>query len=475
MVRQQPLQKLVRASMMQTEMHGDGKGRSSIISRGCSSMTCRRAYPIRTERSRPIPCLVKPGEICHDRDRANHPKRRINLRLVRPRGCRLTGMKDSSDWSAVVDCVAASVLIFDKTGRLISSNPAARDRLGTLGRIAEPNQFAAILAPTAEDDANQVLAALGANKSPQVFTALVADRAGQERPMRWTVARAIFSGSAAILVATGHDQPLENEIPRSESLDLRAIIDAVPVPIVLTRVSDGTIRYVNQATSQRIGITTEQFIGRRSPDFYANPAQRSEILARIKRDGHVDAIEIEFKDHTGRTFPALLSSCVMPIQGEAVLLSCIYDIAELKATERARSDSEARYRILAEKAQVGIVHLDASWNCTYANPAACRMLEVAEMPQIVGRSMIEFSTPESVPTIVQHRERRIRGESSSYEIDIVGSRGGRRSLLVSAAPLLGADGTLVGSLATYTDITELKDTHRALVRASERAEAASRA
>ncbi|MSO71911.1 MAG: PAS domain-containing protein [Alphaproteobacteria bacterium] len=101
-------------------------------------------------------------------------------------------------------------------------------------------------------------------------------------------------------------------------------------------------------------------------------------------------------------FDALLSVRMLRVHGEPSLLSCIYDITDFKRIERAKRDSDARYRILTESAEVGISQLDAAWRCVYANPALCRILEVTDHIEI-GDGIADFAVEDSKARIRAER------------------------------------------------------------------------
>jgi PAS domain S-box-containing protein len=383
-------------------------------------------------------------------------------------------MNDLASLTLILDGVDAAVLLFTAEGQFIAMNKAAEARRGTRARMLGDAGFAALLAPGDVQVGAGVLAALQAGRSPQSFVARSGPAAGAAGWTSWTAVRLQSAIGPAEIVVTGRDG-LAGEAAATDELSLGAIINAVPVPLVVTRVRDGYIHYINEAAARRFDIPADRTASRYAPDFYLDPAARQETLARIKREGHLDAFELELKDAGRVPFTALVSSRILQIGDEPALLSCIYDITEIKRIEQARHESETRYRTLAENALVGIAQLDEAWNCVYANPALRRMLEVGDDYDMSGHWLSDFATPESRERMIAQRVPRPGGPSAAYEIDIVGQRGTKRTLLVAAAMLRGPNGQVAGSLSSYTDITELKHAERELTRATVQAEAANRA
>ena len=129
--------------------------------------------------------------------------------------------------------------------------------------------------------------------------------------------------------------------------------------------------------------------------------------------------------------------------------------ARLEA-ETAASASETRYNTLAELSTAGIWQIDRAGNTFYINKSMCDMLEVGGPAELAGHTYHGFFTPESLAVMATEHAKREAGEASNYEVELIGRRCGRRSLLVSGTPLLDKGGNLLGLLGTFQDITERK-------------------
>src|SRR5262249_15379043 len=80
-------------------------------------------------------------------------------------------------------------------------------------------------------------------------------------------------------------QVSERETARGESLQLqgiRSIIDSSPVPLVLTRLDDAEVRYVNLRACELFEIPIDQMIGKRAPDFYVEPGDRLAFITELR-------------------------------------------------------------------------------------------------------------------------------------------------------------------------------------------------
>ncbi|MHB8765346.1 MAG: PAS domain-containing sensor histidine kinase [Deferrisomatales bacterium] len=133
-----------------------------------------------------------------------------------------------------------------------------------------------------------------------------------------------------------------------------------------------------------------------------------------------------------------------------------HDVTERRAAEAALKAGEARFRALAEHSQAGIWQLGPDEETLYANPAMCRLLEVEDPDEVRRFPLDSFFSPASAARIAAETPARRRGESATYEVELIGRRGTRRATMLSAAPLLGEDGGFRGTMGTFVDITDLR-------------------
>jgi PAS domain S-box-containing protein len=99
-------------------------------------------------------------------------------------------------------------------------------------------------------------------------------------------------------------------------------------------------------------------------------------------------------------------------------------------------------------------NVDTDGRTLYANPAMCRLLEVAGPEELAGHHYHEFYTPESVEVVRAEYDKRLQGVSSTYEVHLIGRRGTRRDAILSGSPVLGPDGKLLSLIGTFIDVTE---------------------
>lgn len=124
----------------------------------------------------------------------------------------------------------------------------------------------------------------------------------------------------------------EQALRKSEKR-FRVITEASPVPLVITRRSDGKILYANPRVGPALGLQADESIGRSITDFYKDASGREERLAGLDRDGYVRDNEIEMRKADGSPISTIHSLQVVEYQGEEAVLGGFYDITHRKHLE----------------------------------------------------------------------------------------------------------------------------------------------
>jgi diguanylate cyclase (GGDEF)-like protein/PAS domain S-box-containing protein len=116
---------------------------------------------------------------------------------------------------------------------------------------------------------------------------------------------------------------------------LRLIVETTPVPLVLTRVGDDKLIYVNKLTLELFHIPPEMnVIGLPASDFWADPAGREKMKAALAEGkGYMANVEARLKRPNGTWFWAQLSAASTEFKGEPVLLVSVEDITRRKELE----------------------------------------------------------------------------------------------------------------------------------------------
>lgn len=123
-------------------------------------------------------------------------------------------------------------------------------------------------------------------------------------------------------------------LKQSEEM-FRTIAEATPVPVLISRLEDGTILYANSAASTAFGIPLEDFLNQSTLDFYHDPRDRQTLLDTVECDGCVQNAELLYKRADGSLFWVAISLRRLTFNGESTLLTALYDITQRKLEEEA--------------------------------------------------------------------------------------------------------------------------------------------
>lgn len=131
---------------------------------------------------------------------------------------------------------------------------------------------------------------------------------------------------------------------RESEEQFRAIASATPVPVLVSRLSDGLILYANAQLASLLNIPLEELIGRSTPDFYLNAGDRPKVLDALAQDGFLQNYELHCQKSDGTPFWATISVQPLLFNGQPTALCALYDLTQRKQAEQTLQESEKRLR-----------------------------------------------------------------------------------------------------------------------------------
>jgi len=239
---------------------------------------------------------------------------------------------------------------------------------------------------------------------------------------------------------------------------LTDIGNLLPLSLVVTRKTDGTLLYANDTFRETFGLPPGTGSGLRSTSFYMDRKDREDLLAGLEGRGMLRDRVVELRRWDETPFPAAVSMRLVRFAGEDALVSTVHDLTLLREAEEAKVASHRHFRELLEAVANAVVVVDDDGKVGFVNRAAVRVFGYAES-EIVGLP-VEVLVPGAVREdhVVHCRRFHTAGEGramgSGLEIEGVHRDGRRIPIDVSLRPVSSNGSRLV--VCTVRDLTEQK-------------------
>jgi len=228
--------------------------------------------------------------------------------------------------------------------------------------------------------------------------------------------------------------------------------------IVHTHDLEGNFTSVNPAGCRVYGYTTEEILRLNiaeivDPDYL--PLAQQKIREELGNSEQSGPYELLTHTKDGKPVWVEVNTRLLRRDGQPVRVHSIArDITERKraeqAVQRLMDFNEGIIQNMAE----AIVVTDPQGEIAFANPA-CAVLLGCTVEELVGLPWTRIVPQDQHGNVEAADERRARGETDHYELEVMRQDGERVPVLISGGPRFQA-GEHTGTLAVFTDITELK-------------------
>lgn len=254
----------------------------------------------------------------------------------------------------------------------------------------------------------------------------------------------------------------ENQITRAELEQER---DISPIGIsVLT--AEGKLRYVNARASEMMGLPLAQIIGRdhdapewRITDHEGRPILPDQLpfarAARLKRPVYGSTCAIEKPDGTRVLLEINAAPLLNPDGGLHEVVVTFADVTESEGIRADLHRSNQYLRTLIESSPLGILSFSMDGSLLNTNPAARRILDLADDADLNGSTVFERVVDTTELRRLQARV--ASGETiTGVETQWMRQDGEIIDLAVSAGPHFNRSGQIVGGIILLQDISERK-------------------
>ena len=189
----------------------------------------------------------------------------------------------------------------------------------------------------------------------------------------------------------------ENALKDSEER-FRALSEASPVIISVTRVSDGIVLYVNKSYSASLGYKQEDLIGKPALDLYFDPAERKALIDKLNAQGFLQNYEVRVKKADGTPFWVSSFVRFITFGGERAVMGASLDITERKKTENNINRLNRELQAIRQCDQA-IVH---SGDEMTLFTDVCRILCTTAGYSLAWIGSVEYDEVKSIRPLVWH-------------------------------------------------------------------------
>jgi len=243
---------------------------------------------------------------------------------------------------------------------------------------------------------------------------------------------------------------------READLRYRSLFDGISIALYRST-PEGRFIDSNPALRQLLGYSSLAAL-QAVPvaENYADPADRPRWQALMDQAGLVRDFEVRYRRRDGTViWVRETARVVRGSDGRAMYYEgSLEDITERREAERAREQSERRFRALVEHSADGIALVSAEAVVTYASPSVTRILGFTP-EELAGRNGFELVHPEDLALAQETSARLVRepGAARSVGIRVRHKDGGWRILEGTASSLL-RDPSVGAIVVNFRDVSE---------------------
>jgi PAS domain S-box-containing protein len=275
-----------------------------------------------------------------------------------------------------------------------------------------------------------------------------------------TLLTALAVGMLAFVQARA--QQAEEEAER-----VRLILHTSMDGFILLDVS-GRVVEVNPNYCQMVGYSREELLSMSIADVEANE-YREQVARHIRavREGGNDRFETRHRRKDGVIIDVEISTSLCQSPAGDLFVAFVRDFTEGKAAEESLRSSERKYRTLIENLPQRIFLKDR--NSVYVSGNANYARDLSTSPEeLAGRADYDFF-PRELADKYRADDRRIMDSGETEELEERYVAGGREAWVHTVkTPVRDDHGEVAGILGIFWDITERKQTERALRESEQR-------
>jgi two-component system cell cycle sensor histidine kinase/response regulator CckA len=276
---------------------------------------------------------------------------------------------------------------------------------------------------------------------------------------------ALMQNTAALAGFIETERKRGEEVLRESEERFRAIANASPIPMALSRASDSVILYVNDQFGQLFSLSTDATVRRKLTDFFQDAAERQTLMTELKRKGVLYNHEVRFRKGDS-SFWASVSIQPLTFEGMHTQLWGFYDVTDRKLAEDELTKTRGLLATMLESTSDGILVVDRARKVLSYNQ---KFIEMWRLPESVLESRNDNQLLTAVLDQLREPEkflgkvRQLYAQADAESYDVLEFKDGRLFERYSQPHRIGQE--TVGRIWSFRDITERKWGEEALDKA----------
>ncbi len=239
---------------------------------------------------------------------------------------------------------ADAVFSFDLEGRFVDANPACETVSGYSPAELRGTPFLPLVVPEDRERTHALFLKVvrGASEHEEIA---IRHKGGRRVEVSIAKLPIVVNGAVVGVYGIAKDVTARNRDEaalRESEIWLRAVAEAGPVPMTITRWSDGMVIYANRHVRALFGVPPDQeVVGRSTAQFFLSAADRERLVGTLTEHGHVEDWECRVRRADGTPFWVSGAFQRMVYQGEEAVFSVYHDVsAQKRLLDEARAEAE---------------------------------------------------------------------------------------------------------------------------------------
>jgi PAS domain S-box-containing protein len=161
-------------------------------------------------------------------------------------------------------------------------------------------------------------------------------------------------------------QKIELRLQDSEA-KFRVISQAIPIPLVISRLSDGVIIYANPEFLQTFQFSPDDLLQRKISDLYQNQSDWEKLLMEFNTSGFLHNHEIQLQKKNGTNLWVITYWQYLKYNNQLAVLQLFNDITERKNSEVELQEQNEFLQNIFRNIPLMIAQIDEKYNIQWVN------------------------------------------------------------------------------------------------------------